>query len=133
MARTRPSRRSRATATCNTRGATPTRGASVVIVSPGCWQSTVQNRSPSATNSSGARRVRRHDLHVAHGDHAGNDTPERLPITNPEASPYDPGYDPSFAMSDLRWRWRYSWMFGIMYGPIPVGLLVAIPIYLAIR
>jgi hypothetical protein len=30
------------------------------------------------------------------------------------------------------WRWRYSWLFGIMYGPIPVGLIIGIPLLLAL-
>jgi len=30
------------------------------------------------------------------------------------------------------WRWRYSWAFGIMYGPIPVGLIIGLPLLLAL-
>lgn len=30
------------------------------------------------------------------------------------------------------WRWRYSPLVGIMYGPIPVGLIIAIPFVLSL-
>jgi hypothetical protein len=30
------------------------------------------------------------------------------------------------------WRWRYSPWVGIMYGPIPVGLIIGIPLLLAL-
>jgi hypothetical protein len=26
------------------------------------------------------------------------------------------------------WRWHYSKLIGVMYGPIPIGLIVAIPL-----
>lgn len=31
------------------------------------------------------------------------------------------------------WRWGYSAWIGITYGPIPVGLLIALPILLALK
>lgn len=31
------------------------------------------------------------------------------------------------------WRWGWNWFIGIHYGPIPVGLLVALPILIALR
>lgn len=30
------------------------------------------------------------------------------------------------------WKWSYSKWVGIMYGPIPVGLLIVIPILIAL-
>jgi len=30
------------------------------------------------------------------------------------------------------WKWSWNPMIGIMYGPVPVGLLIAIPILIAI-
>jgi len=37
---------------------------------------------------------------------------------------------PSFAHEEpvSEWRWHYSRWIGIMYGPIPIGLIIAIPI-----
>lgn len=31
------------------------------------------------------------------------------------------------------WRWRYSAWTGIMYGPIPVGIIVVVIVYLVYR
>ena len=41
-------------------------------------------------------------------------------------------YQPMIESAPLQepWRWRYSWMFGIMYGPIPVGLFIALLLFL---
>ena len=30
------------------------------------------------------------------------------------------------------WKWSWNPMIGVMYGPVPVGLLIAIPILIAI-
>ena len=30
------------------------------------------------------------------------------------------------------WKWSWNPMIGIMYGPVPVGLIIAIPILIAI-
>jgi hypothetical protein len=35
--------------------------------------------------------------------------------------------------ADTEWRWGWSAWIGIHYGPIPVGLLIAIPILIAVR
>ena len=44
-----------------------------------------------------------------------------------------PPYVPSFQRRrEERWRWRYSWMFGVMYGPIPVGIIIGIPVLIAL-
>lgn len=31
------------------------------------------------------------------------------------------------------WRWGWNWLIGVHYGPVPVGLLIAIPILIALR
>jgi hypothetical protein len=33
---------------------------------------------------------------------------------------------------DNRWRWSYSKWVGVMYGPIPIGLIIGIPLLIAI-
>ena len=30
------------------------------------------------------------------------------------------------------WKWSWNPMIGVMYGPVPVGLIIAIPILIAI-
>ena len=30
------------------------------------------------------------------------------------------------------WKWSWNPMIGIMYGPIPVGLIIAVPILIAV-
>ena len=30
------------------------------------------------------------------------------------------------------WKWSWNPMIGIMYGPVPVGLIIAIPILIAV-
>ena len=30
------------------------------------------------------------------------------------------------------WKWSWNPMIGIMYGPVPVGLIIAVPILIAI-
>ena len=31
------------------------------------------------------------------------------------------------------WRWGWNWFIGIHYGPIPVGLIIGLPILIALR
>ncbi len=31
------------------------------------------------------------------------------------------------------WRWGWNWFIGIHYGPIPVGMIIGIPILIALR
>lgn len=56
------------------------------------------------------------------GDAAGKDVPESVQLA-PTVMP---------AHVEEPWRWRYSPWVGIMYGPIPVGLIVGLPILLAL-
>jgi hypothetical protein len=35
--------------------------------------------------------------------------------------------------SSPAWQWGWKWWCGIHYGPIPVGMLIAIPLLIAMR
>jgi hypothetical protein len=41
--------------------------------------------------------------------------------------------EPVPPLTSAEWRWHWSRWFGIMYGPIPVGLIIGLPILIAIR
>lgn len=32
-----------------------------------------------------------------------------------------------------RWQWKWNWFVGFTYGPIPVSLLIALPILIAVN
>lgn len=54
----------------------------------------------------------------------------------PKTTRMDPA--PQFApvpvpQEDSEWRWGWNWFIGIHYGPIPVGLIVGIPLLIALR
>jgi hypothetical protein len=34
---------------------------------------------------------------------------------------------------DATWRWGWNWFIGIHYGPIPVGMIIGLPILIALR
>lgn len=49
-----------------------------------------------------------------------------------DAAPKTSYVAPEPVVVEEPWRWRYSAFFGIMYGPIPIGLIIGLPLLLAL-
>jgi hypothetical protein len=49
-----------------------------------------------------------------------------------DAAPKTQYVAPPPPLVEQPWRWRYSPWVGIMYGPIPVGLIIGLPLLLAL-